>query len=73
MQGHDLRREQDMLRFTDLSAIDLARINRQRVEELKRASMEVIKNTVSNMVKQEEWEQIGEYNKMLDYLDERGR
>lgn len=62
-----------MLRFTDLSAIDLARINRQRVEELKRASMEVIKNTVSNMVKQEEWEQIGEYNKMLDYLDERGR
>ena len=32
-----------MLRFTDLSAIVLARINRQRVEELKRASMEVIK------------------------------
>lgn len=73
MQGYGLRREQDMLRFTDLSDIDLARINRQRVEELKRASMEVIKNTVSNMVKQEEWEQIGEYNKMLDYLDERGR
>lgn len=62
-----------MLRFTDLSDIDLAHLSRERVEELKRSSMKLINSTMSNMVKREEWEQIGEYNKMLDYLDERGR
>ena len=73
MQGYGLRREQDMLRFTDLSNIDLARLSRWRVEELKRSSMSLINSTISESVKREEWEQIGEYNKMLDYLDEKGR
>lgn len=62
-----------MLRFTDLSSVDLARLNRWRVEELKRSSMALINSTISESVKCEEWEQIGEYNKMLDYLDEKGR
>lgn len=62
-----------ILRFSDLSEIDLAHLNRERVKELKRSSIAVINSTMSEMVKREEWEQIEEYNKMLDYLDERGR
>lgn len=61
-----------MLRFKDLTESELNRLDEQAILGLKNSAVGLAKRLPTHMAK-EEYEQIAEYDKMLDYINKKGR